>query len=58
MGNRNNRFTTPEAAAKNRIQPPGKTLYYWNAPPDFDEERINNVNNSSHCFEIDSDNFD
>ncbi|KAL3873206.1 hypothetical protein ACJMK2_036349 [Sinanodonta woodiana] len=28
MGNRNNRFTTPEAASKNRIQTPSKILHY------------------------------
>lgn len=27
MGNRNNRFTNPEAASKNRIAPPAKVSY-------------------------------
>lgn len=40
MGNRNNRFTNPEAAAKNRIQPPSKCLYYFNAPPTIDEDSL------------------
>lgn len=40
MGSRNNRFTTPEAAAKNRIQPPSKCLYFFNAPPTIDEETL------------------
>lgn len=43
MGNRNNRFTNPEAAAKNRIQPPSKCLYYFNAPPKITEEEIKKV---------------
>ncbi|KAK2170731.1 hypothetical protein LSH36_1g24020 [Paralvinella palmiformis] len=43
MGNRNNRFTNPEAAAKNRIQSPSKTLYYWNAPPGITEAQINEL---------------
>lgn len=40
MGNRNNRFTTPEAAQKNRIQPPAKVLHYFNAPPTVSEEQL------------------
>ena len=40
MGNRNNRFTTPEAAQKNRIQPPAKVLHYFNAPPDLKENQL------------------
>jgi len=43
MGNRNNRFTNPEAAAKNRIQPPSKCLYYFNAPPKVTEDEIKKV---------------
>nr|CAH8826049.1 unnamed protein product [Trichobilharzia regenti]CAH8826052.1 unnamed protein product [Trichobilharzia regenti]CAH8826055.1 unnamed protein product [Trichobilharzia regenti] len=30
---RNNRYTTPTMAKKNRIHPPSRTLHYWNAPP-------------------------
>ncbi|XP_077537027.1 heterogeneous nuclear ribonucleoprotein L-like isoform X4 [Haemaphysalis longicornis] len=32
MGNRNNRFTNPEAASKNRIQPPSRVLHFFNTP--------------------------
>lgn len=40
---RNNRFTTTEQAAKNRIQNPSKVLHYYNAPISFDEEQVNNI---------------
>ncbi|XP_013379094.1 heterogeneous nuclear ribonucleoprotein L isoform X2 [Lingula anatina] len=40
MGNRNNRFTNPEAASKNRITPPAKVLHYYNAPPHITETEI------------------
>jgi heterogeneous nuclear ribonucleoprotein L len=40
MGNRSNRFTTPEAAAKNRVMPPSKSLYFFNAPSGIKEEEI------------------
>lgn len=40
MGSRNNRFTNPEAASKNRIQGPAKVLHYFNAPPNITEEEI------------------
>jgi heterogeneous nuclear ribonucleoprotein L len=43
MGSRNNRFTTPEAAAKNRIQPASKLLYFFNAPPNVEEETIRKI---------------
>jgi heterogeneous nuclear ribonucleoprotein L len=43
MGNRNNRFTTPENAQKNRIQPPAKVLHFFNAPPGITEEQLNKV---------------
>ncbi|XP_077965847.1 heterogeneous nuclear ribonucleoprotein L-like [Styela clava] len=36
---RNNRFTTTEQAAKNRIQKPAPVLHYFNAPTDMDEEK-------------------
>jgi len=47
MNSKNNRFTTPEHAAKNRIQPPGSTLHYFNAPPKWEEEELTDflVNN-------------
>ncbi|XP_035695849.1 heterogeneous nuclear ribonucleoprotein L-like isoform X1 [Branchiostoma floridae] len=37
---KNNRFSTPEAAAKNRIQQPSKVLHFFNAPPDATEESL------------------
>ncbi|XP_078097794.1 heterogeneous nuclear ribonucleoprotein L-like [Mustelus asterias] len=37
-GSRNNRFTTPEQAGKNRIQHPSNVLHYFNAPPEVTEE--------------------
>ncbi|CAL1540964.1 unnamed protein product [Lymnaea stagnalis] len=40
MGNRNNRFTNPEAAQKNRIQSPSKVLHFFNAPPNITEEEV------------------
>jgi len=49
MGNRNNRFTNPEAAAKNRIAPPAKTLYYFNAPAHFAEEQLNQMIAERKC---------
>jgi len=43
MGNRNNRFTNPEAAQKNRIQVPTRILHYFNAPPQLTEDDLNNI---------------
>uniref|UniRef100_T1IPR9 RRM domain-containing protein n=1 Tax=Strigamia maritima TaxID=126957 RepID=T1IPR9_STRMM len=40
MGNRNNRFTNPEAASKNRIQPPSKVLHFFNTPSGISEEEL------------------
>jgi len=37
---RNNRFTTPEAAAKNRVQPPSRMLYFFNAPAKLKEDDV------------------
>ncbi|XP_072316057.1 heterogeneous nuclear ribonucleoprotein L-like isoform X1 [Eucyclogobius newberryi] len=37
-GTRNNRFTSPEQAAKNRIQHPTNVLHFFNAPPDVTVE--------------------
>lgn len=43
MGNRNNRFTNPEAASKNRIQSPAKVLHFFNAPPSITEEELREI---------------
>jgi heterogeneous nuclear ribonucleoprotein L len=43
MGNRNNRFTNPEAASKNRISPPAKVLHFFNAPHGVTEDDIINI---------------
>ncbi|RWS30754.1 heterogeneous nuclear ribonucleoprotein L-like protein [Leptotrombidium deliense] len=40
MGNRNNRFTNPEAASKNRIAPPAKVLHFFNAPHGMTDDEI------------------
>ncbi|GIY72902.1 heterogeneous nuclear ribonucleoprotein L [Caerostris extrusa] len=40
MGNRNNRFTNPEAASKNRILPPSKMLHFFNAPFGISEDEM------------------
>lgn len=40
MGSRNNRFTNPEAASKNRIQSPSKVLHFYNAPPSIPDEEL------------------
>uniref|UniRef100_A0A8C7J3L8 Heteroous nuclear ribonucleoprotein L2 n=1 Tax=Oncorhynchus kisutch TaxID=8019 RepID=A0A8C7J3L8_ONCKI len=37
-GSRNNRFTSPEQAAKNRIQHPSNVLHFFNAQPDSSVE--------------------
>ncbi|XP_043931862.1 heterogeneous nuclear ribonucleoprotein L-like isoform X2 [Protopterus annectens] len=37
-GSKNNRFTTPEQAAKNRIQHPSRILHFFNAPPEVTVE--------------------
>ncbi|XP_027573083.1 heterogeneous nuclear ribonucleoprotein L-like [Pipra filicauda] len=39
-GSRNNRFSTPEQAAKNRIQHPSNVLHFFNAPLDVTEENF------------------
>jgi len=38
--NRNNRFSTPTSAAKNRIQAPCELVHFYNAPPGMIEEEI------------------
>ncbi|XP_033729127.1 heterogeneous nuclear ribonucleoprotein L-like isoform X1 [Pecten maximus] len=43
MGNRNNRFTNPESASKNRIQTASKILHYFNAPPNITNEDIEQI---------------
>nr|XP_005987951.1 PREDICTED: heterogeneous nuclear ribonucleoprotein L-like [Latimeria chalumnae] len=40
---RNNRYTTPEQAAKNRIQYPSNVLHFFNAPPDAREDSFDQV---------------
>ncbi|XP_022250108.1 heterogeneous nuclear ribonucleoprotein L-like isoform X2 [Limulus polyphemus] len=40
MGNKNNRFTTPEAAMKNRIAPPSKMLHFFNTPSGITEDEL------------------
>ena len=42
-GNRNNRFTNPDAAQKNRIQSPSKVLHFFNAPPTLTESEVGDV---------------
>uniref|UniRef100_A0A665TMP1 Heterogeneous nuclear ribonucleoprotein L n=1 Tax=Echeneis naucrates TaxID=173247 RepID=A0A665TMP1_ECHNA len=42
-GSRNNRFTSPEQAAKNRIQHPSNVLHFFNAQPDISAEIFNQV---------------
>ncbi|XP_060598674.1 heterogeneous nuclear ribonucleoprotein L-like [Ruditapes philippinarum] len=43
QGNRNNRFSTPEQANKNRITGPSETLHYFNAPPKIGEDDMRQV---------------
>ncbi|XP_051254578.1 heterogeneous nuclear ribonucleoprotein L isoform X1 [Dicentrarchus labrax] len=46
-GSRNNRFTSPEQAAKNRIQHPSNVLHFFNAQPDVTPEVFSQI-----CDEI------
>uniref|UniRef100_A0A671URK0 Heterogeneous nuclear ribonucleoprotein L n=1 Tax=Sparus aurata TaxID=8175 RepID=A0A671URK0_SPAAU len=46
-GSRNNRFTSPEQAAKNRIQHPSNVLHFFNAQPDVTPEVFSQI-----CEEI------
>ncbi|KAF7650809.1 hypothetical protein LDENG_00120250 [Lucifuga dentata] len=46
-GSRNNRFTSPEQAAKNRIQHPSNVLHFFNAQPDVTTEIFSQI-----CDEI------
>ncbi|XP_077467920.1 heterogeneous nuclear ribonucleoprotein L-like isoform X2 [Stigmatopora argus] len=43
QGSRNNRFTSPEQAAKNRIQHPSNVLHFFNAQPDVSAEIFSQV---------------
>ncbi|XP_066513330.1 heterogeneous nuclear ribonucleoprotein L-like isoform X1 [Hoplias malabaricus] len=42
-GSRNNRFTSPEQAAKNRIQHPSNVLHYFNAAPEASAEVFSEI---------------
>ncbi|XP_075590549.1 heterogeneous nuclear ribonucleoprotein L isoform X2 [Dermatophagoides farinae] len=48
MGNRNNRFTNPESALKNRISQPAEVLHFFNAPYGITEQDIMNIF-EEHC---------
>lgn len=43
MGNRNNRFTNPESALKNRISHPADVLHFFNAPYGISETDIMSI---------------
>lgn len=49
-GSRNNRFTSPEQAAKNRIQHPSNVLHFFNAQPDISVEIFNQVRRTSRTL--------
>uniref|UniRef100_A0A8C1Y8Q4 Heterogeneous nuclear ribonucleoprotein L2 n=1 Tax=Cyprinus carpio TaxID=7962 RepID=A0A8C1Y8Q4_CYPCA len=46
-GSRNNRFTSPEQAAKNRIQHPSNVLHFFNAAPEASPDTFTRV---MHCI--------
>lgn len=48
-GSRNNRFTSPEQAAKNRIQHPSNVLHFFNAQPDVTTEVFAQVSGKQKC---------
>jgi len=48
MRDRNNRFDTPERAAKNRIIPPTKILHFYNVPK-MDDDRLMDVFAEQHA---------
>lgn len=48
-GTRNNRFTSPEQAAKNRIQHPSNVLHFFNAQPDVTAEIFTQVCSVLSC---------
>lgn len=43
VGSRNNRFSNPEAASKNRILPPSKMLHFFNAPFNIPEDQMKKI---------------
>ncbi|XP_074423344.1 LOW QUALITY PROTEIN: heterogeneous nuclear ribonucleoprotein L [Larus michahellis] len=47
-GSRNNRFSTPEQAAKNRIQHPSNVLHFFNAPLEVTEDNFYEVREGTH----------
>ncbi|KAL1416614.1 hypothetical protein MTO96_027825 [Rhipicephalus appendiculatus] len=49
MGNRNNRFTNPEAASKNRIQPPSRVLHFFNTPFGITEDDLKKLFEDLGC---------
>jgi len=48
MRDRNNRFDTPERAAKNRIIPPTKILHFYNVPK-MDDDRLSELFADQHA---------
>lgn len=48
LGNRNNRFTNPESASKNRISQPADVLHFFNAPFGITDTDIMNIF-EEHC---------
>lgn len=44
------RFSTQEAASRNRIVYPTTTLHWYNAPPTMDESRLHEVWNFIFCL--------
>uniref|UniRef100_A0AAQ5Z957 RRM domain-containing protein n=1 Tax=Amphiprion ocellaris TaxID=80972 RepID=A0AAQ5Z957_AMPOC len=51
-GSRNNRFTSPEQAAKNRIQHPSNVLHFFNAQPDISAEIFNQVTRRASIYKV------
>ncbi|KTG42277.1 hypothetical protein cypCar_00000352 [Cyprinus carpio] len=51
-GNRNNRFTTAEQAAKNRIQQPSNVLHFFNGQPDCTVEAFNQVRGGPYPYTL------
>lgn len=50
-GSRNNRFASPEQAAKNRIQHPSNVLHFFNAAPEASVEVFSEVSSeSAECY--------
>ncbi|CAG0921715.1 unnamed protein product [Notodromas monacha] len=40
---RNNRFTSPEQASKNRLVAPTKTLHFYNSPPHMSDDEVKKI---------------